>query len=971
MPPGKSRRPAAQSYSNDGWGTDLFAEHPSTEGEVPTHTGTFGESMLDMARSLFRSGAGTNEDWAGTGDQREYSSLDAAGFGLGFGNDIAGVGSGLGAGWGQWSSNFANPDTGQTRSSEGYSGSLGGVVRGDQNFSAFGENLSTEAEVYRGIGGNAYSFDEGAWTDRWGNEHSASHGYGVDGTYAPVGVNNAAIDYDGVLGQSGVSVENAVYGQMSGSMEGGVSDDGTMFGRASWAPGRTEVHGLEGYSSNFFGDTNYSMESFGTGPRWQSNFEANPDGSFGGGAQWAGGGWAVNNAQLNHDFGHGVTLDASAGEINTANSWAFDGGWDASTQTFGGTGDWSTGNTVRDANVDLGLPGGGGAGVHVGEYLDGNHISGDMSVGPDGLHAQGDAQIGGFELNNSSMHAGWEGMYYNEIGADSISNRTLVEGGNLDINGDGLDASVDSVRAGGWRVNGVNGRQDMLGTRTDYSLGEFSNDVLVEGADLQLGPDGMHAGVDNLDFGGIRLKDWQSHSDLGEAGTLDTQLGKFTNGNTLTNANVDLTGDGLDASFEELSALGMDIENAGFDYEGPGGAHANAHLGGFHTGLNVQGFDGHMGLDGVDLNAESASWDTYRMSDFNMSTGIPGLVENELSLGSGNFNSFAGENLHAGLDENGLALSGDNLAYSYLGLEDLHASNEYFGGVLGNELDLGRGSALSGSADHLDYRSDIESTDLTVEGLNAHGLQLEDLQASEHIGDLNAGVGLGNGSLLDLNVGQADLHTSNFGTTGNASVEDANLDLINLDDASFNLGWGEQTLLGGQADFNSSAGVDSASGDWDLMSGTASGEFENAHYGQQLSDASVNLFGTEFALPDAGYDLNATGGGDVDLTRGAANGNLSLAGSSVNLAGYEMELGDWAQASGGVDLSQGAVNANLGGDNGVGVNASLAEGNLDLNLFGHEIDVDEGIGEAVDWVGDTASGAWDTVTSWMPSISLW
>lgn len=955
-----------------GWGTGFFGELPSyAGGPMMNRTGSFGESMLDMARNLSFSGAGTNEGWAGTGGARQYGALDAAGLGFGlYDPSVGGFGAGLGAGWGQWSSSHTN-DAGMTRGSSGYSGSLGGMLRSDQDYSAFGENLSTEAELYRGVGGNAYSFNESAWTDQNGVTHPGAHGYGIDGGYTPLGISNAGVEYSGRLGSGGVSMENAAIGQMRGSLEGGVTDDGTYFGRGSWAPNRTEISGVDGYASTALGETRFGMDRFGTGPRWQGDAYANPNGSFGGGAQWAGGGWAVDNARFSHDFGGGVALDANAGEINTSNSWALHGGWDNEAQAFNATGNWSTGNTVRDANVNLGLPGGGHYGAHVGEYMDGNNIEGALRIDGDGLNAQGNAQIGGFELKDTRVGGGWEGAYYNEIGAQSISNRTLVQGANLDINGDGLNASVDSVRAGGWRVNGVQGRQDLLGSRTDYSLGEFSNDVMLEGANLGVDGDGLHAGFNTLDFGGLRFKDWQSQSDFGELGTLDTHLGSFTNGNTITGANMDLTSNGLDLSVQEIGALGMDINNAGFNYEGPGGAYANAELGSFHTGLNVKGFDGHAGLDGIDLNADSAGWDTYRVRDFNSSYGIDGIYENEFGLGEGHYNTFSGENLHVGLDGEGLSASGDNLAYSYLGLENLHASNSLFDGALGNEVELGRGSALSGSADHLEFNTDLINSSLSVEGLNAHGLQLEDAYVGANVGDLNAGVGLGEGGLLDLNVGRADLNSQNFGTSGNAALEDAQLDLLRLDDASASLGWGDTTLVGAQLDYLSQAGVDNANADWDLLGGRANANFENAHFGQQLSDASVNLFGNEIALPDMGYNVNASGGGDVDLSRGAASGNLSLAGSSVNLGGYEMELGDWAQASAGVDLSQGAVNANLGGENGVGVNASLAEGNLDVNLFGTTIDVDQGISDAASWVGDTASDAWDTATSWIPSVSLW
>ena len=139
-----------------------------------------------------------------------------------------------------------------------------------------------------------------------------------------------------------------------------------------------------------------------------------------------------------------------------------------------------------------------------------------------------------------------------------------------------------------------------------------------------------------------------------------------------------------------------------------------------------------------------------------------------------------------------------------------------------------------------------------------------------------------------------------------------------------------------------------------------------------MNNASVNFLGNEIALPDMGAQLQASGAGNLDLFNGQADGNVSLAGSSVNFAGHELTLGDWAQASGSVDATRGAVSANVGGENGVGVDASIADANLDLNLFGHEIDVDEGIRDGVNWVASTAGDAWDAVedgAGWVASTA--
>ena len=86
-------------------------------------------------------------------------------------------------------------------------------------------------------------------------------------------------------------------------------------------------------------------------------------------------------------------------------------------------------------------------------------------------------------MTGANVSYGKEGVYYNEISGD-VSNSTQLRGANLDIDGSGVNAGFDSLRTGGVRVNNVEGRNDIGGVTTDYSLGEFSNDMIFEGANL-------------------------------------------------------------------------------------------------------------------------------------------------------------------------------------------------------------------------------------------------------------------------------------------------------------------------------------------------------------------------------------------------------------------------------------------------------------------------------------------------------
>lgn len=953
-----------------GWGNGFQAEWTRTQGSTPDGTGGFGESMSDMGRSLSRSGVGTNERYGASGGRYDRTYDDWGFGGLGFGGSTdtlfgtEGAGFGVGGGGGHWTA-----DSGNGRTSEGYGGGVGVNARSDQNVDVFGEHLGAGGELYRGVGGNAYAFEE-----------PGASGYGIDGTYTPFGVNNAYADYDGVLGSGGIQVENGVYGQSTGSLEAGVRDDGTVFSRASVAPSRMELNNVDAHYDSALGHTEAHLGTIGKGGTYQANTYFNPEtGAFGGGVQGPAGGSgpipSFSDAQLRHDFGDGVRAEASVGSYSGSHKYAVNAGFDPSTRTFTADGSYTGGHNLQNANVGFETPYG-GYNAHLGSYRDGFDYRGNMSLGPDGLHATTErGRFGGSVLEDARVAYGQEGTYYNEIGLGRFSNATEFEGGSLDVTGDGVHAHLDQLRTGGFRMDDARLHNEILGVNTDVSVGHVSNDYLLRGADVQLGAAG-HLGFEELDFGGVRVQNVQANSDLGGLGTAEAHLGSFGNGNSFKGAEVAWDENGLTMGLDSMGVAGMDIENAGWNVEA-GPMHSRAQLDRLHTGFAMQGFNASLNGDGLHAHADNVTYDQMRVEGLNASSGIDGLYAQQLELGLGRYNSFAGDNINLGVDENGLALSGDNLAYTYLGLDDLHASTEYFDGALGQHLDLGRGSALGGTAEHLAFQSDGFRQSLSVDGLNAHGLQLEDVAIGANVGEANAEVGARRLDALDLDVGHLDTHSELFGTRGGLNVEDARLDLLQADDLHAGIGWGENELLGANLDFHSHLGIGNASADWDLWGGTARGRFENAQMGQQLSDASIRMGGYELGLPDMGYLLNATGGGDADLRRGAANANLNLSGSSLNFAGYEVGLGDWAQASAGVNLSQGAANFNLGGRDGIGADLNLAEGNFDIDAFGYRLDVDQGLRDTGSWVASTAGDAWDAagdavsfVGSLIPSISM-
>jgi hypothetical protein len=973
---GKSQRSDYQSEdygmclpTNDvdasSWGNGFLANSMHTSGMAgPDGTGSFGESMFDMSRQLSSSGVGTGNWWsAQAGDQTSHNWDDfySGGMGLGYGGSMSGEhghysgggGVGAGGGGGSWSRETRDADGNVTRSAEGYGGGLGVNARGEQSASLFGQSAHASGEAYRGIGGNAYSFEE-----------DGRSGYGVDANYTPLGFNNVEAGYDTALGSGDISAENMVFGRMNGSLEGYQTDDGGYGLQGSFSPGRTEIHNVEANSSTFMGDTHASLGSYGTGPRWTGGMEAHEDGSVYGNLGWAGGGYKFSEGHATHDFGNGMEARAGFETIDTADSWNVDGGYNAQTGNLEGSGNYSTGNTVKNAYFDTDVPGGGSFGAELGEYSDGNNVTVDeFSMGRDGLHTSGSGHWGGAQVNNVAAHGGWEGVYYNEASADEISNRSYIDGASLDVDGDGVRAHMDEMRTGGFRAYGLEGRSDFMGTRTDASVGEISNDFLLQGADFSAGPDGVHAGFDNLDFGGIRVKDAALHSDLGPLGEVDASVGSFTNGNSFSGGAFDIDGDGVHASLDSFGVMGMDAEDVNFSADGPLGMYSEAHLGRLHTGLAGEGAYANIGPDGIDLGAESLSYDQYLLEDVQLAGGIEGVMESEFSLGEGHLNSGSAENLHVGLDGDGLGISADNAQYSYLGVEDAHISQELFGGAMGQSVDIGRGDYLGASAGHIEYQTNLMNTSFAVEDLNAHGLQLEDTHIRQNVGDLNTHVGADELNILDLNVGAAEFESENFYTSGSGSIDDAQLDLIQAEGLGADIGWGDTTLLGAQTDLNASVGVDHAEADWDMFAGTGHAEFENANANLMTDNTHLEMFGMGLDVGRTGVNLNASGGADMDLSEGAASGNVNLAGTELALFGSSVELGDWAQASAGVNVSEGAADFNLGGDNGIGADMNLSEGNLDLNLFGMEIDVDEGLSDAADWVGGAASDVGGAVAS--------
>lgn len=853
----------------------------------------------------------------------------------------------------------------------------------------------------------------------------------------------------------------------------------------------SNMSGINFANQNPLGDSNVSLGQIGMGNRvFGGGFydPATGTGEINGGFSQR----SLMMRDLSYDgsyFGDNLSTHADMGALDYGMDASGAMGWDGSHAYMRGQGNVGIGATDLNAGWDLGggLIGGDG---HIGGVRYGYQGDGQINIGADGLNASGNARGGGVQIddfqsgyhlgdwyntqlsvghasndvvvnnghltvNGSGLNAGVDqvraggmrgqnigldtnlGPLSTHVGAGEVSNDVIVNNGSLTLNGDGLDASVGDARFGGIRGTNVNAGWDLWGQNASFNAGDISNDHQIRGANVHVDQNGMNASLEHYRGGGIRgtnlsaqqhLLGTDSHLNVGEVSVGDTTLdgayfnrdltglkgdagfralefggfrvndvqGGFENQTLGVNGNyggsfatsdaikgaranwdlTDITNPQVAAHMDEFGMPGWNLTNAHVGLNGPWGTSANASLEDLHQGFAMQNVDASFNVnDGLRASVGHAQWDTLAGKNLDVNADLGPLYNASLHAGEGWFNRFSGDNIRAGLDlTNGLTASGDNLQYGYLGFNDVHTRAEMFDGALSQQLDADVARGLGVDVGHLDFQTNGLNQSLAAQNLHAYGLDVQGLNYEMGVGDANFGLGADRLSALDLTVGDLRSNTSYMGLQGNSSMSNANLDVLNVQNGHVGLGYGDQELLGASGSLRGGVSVEQANADWNLFGGTANANFQNARMGSQLSDASINLFGNEIALPDAGYALNASGGANMDLSQGAANANLSLAGSSVNFAGTELTLGDWAQASGGVNLSegsananiggengltagvnlfQGAANMNIGGENGVGADMNLSEGNLDLNLFGNKIDVDQGLRDA-----------WDFATSW-------
>lgn len=980
------------STNNDqasSWGNGLVAESIT---QAPDYGNNFSPSMSE-------SFAGISQDLSsgpgfGPNGGRNFSDWSAAGAGGAYGGEISGMGpyswqggfgmgAGLGGGSFEQASSFSQASGDWNRVSSGYGGGAAVAGRVDSQSSmmtdsGYYQSSSIGGDVYRGVGGGVYEFND---TSTDGQTRS---GVGMDASYTPLGFNDANASFENNFMSANASAGNISVGQTGGYGEAYQTGDGGYGVQGGFSQGRTSATDLQGSVSTPLGTTDASVGSISQGRFYNGGVEVGPDGSVTGNFQ-RGGALTIQDANVTHDGVLGTT-EASMGRYGGIAKTQGQGGYDATENQIWAEGSHGQGQAVDNVSLSH-TAGPAHASVGAGRIEQGWKADGSANIDLDdgSIHAEGNYSGNGVTAENVTASYGIDGLMQTDARAGNISNATTVTGANFDASlDDGINASVEQVRTGGVRAQDLEVNQSFAGVNTTTRVGEISNDVRVDNAYATVDGNGVTAGAGEVDFGGIRVQDASVQSDLGGYGDLNA-TGSFGNGNNFKDIEANIGPDGASAHVGSFGVMGTDATGQ-VDINGPGGTNLSAG-GTYHSGLGGTNVDASIGPDGASLSAENLNYNQHQIKDAHISGGIDGVYESSIELGEAHLNQANINDLQANFDGQTASLSVGESNYSYAGVSDLHTRQELAGGAVGTELNVGEASYLGGGVESAEFQRDFlnGTSSANIDGLNVHGLTAEDVNVGANVGDLGASVGVDNLEVLNANVENINHQSSNHGLTQSGSITGADVGLVSADNLGGSLSWGGEEVASAHADIDARAGVDHAEGQFDLTQGTASGSVENANLSTS-TNLRGSFMGHEFETGEMGAEANFSGAGEVDVMSGRASGEASLAGSSVTLFGNEFEAGEWAQASGAVDLSKGEASANIGGENGVGFDASLSEGNLDVNIAGYEIDVDQGIRDAgtaiadgASYVGgaiadgasavggaisDGASAAWDAVTSW-------
>jgi hypothetical protein len=842
-------------------------------------------------------GFGEPVDWKGAGFGAGMSASQPNGNHADGGFGFGGVGG---------ANDWSMMDGGTSRVGE----SAGGGVFAPMGFGggSSGAGFAASTTPYAGAGGSAYSFDNGA----------GSTGVGLSGSAVPLGMMDTNFGASGGGYSANEHVDNAFLGKVSGSATAG-TNGANHFGSATGSV-QSGVEGVNGRLATPNGSFTGAVGSLTDGANASvDNYNynsatgaANAAGSFNVG---------VNGSNLSTGYSSSdgtVQQNTSVERVSYGVQGHGSSSWDPTTGTFNAQGEGRGGGVaVQNANSSGSVDGVGSYNAHLGEFSNDVTVK-NATATVDGQHAHAGADVDGLGLRFLDANVnGQLGSGPNAVKggahADSLGTNNSLTGATVDANwgaDPSLRAGFKDLSFGDW--SGTNLSANMTGpggANANASVGSFSTNTLAaQGFASQIDRNGAAATLKHGQFSDVSVNDANLHAGIGDA-TMDAHLGG-------------------------LGVNQMAVDNAS-------------------AGLTLD--------KGLYANAASASYDTVAMQNVSVDEKLGGLYQSHLGATEASFDHFSGKNISAGIDGSGAHASLDDGQYSYLAGKDLSLSQSFGGGAVGFGAGAKQASVGDVNIGSASFNTDLESSHLAASNIGAAGVRSQDVHSNANIGALGFGGSAKTMNLADLNVGSVTANTSNFGLTGNADVNNARLDAVNIQGGHEGLSWNGKEQLGVSADVRTGAGLGDANASWDMTHGAAAASFKDASVGGQMSNASVNMFGTDYSLPDVGAKVNASGGANVDLSHGAASANLGLGGSSVNFAGYEATMPDWVKASAGVNLSEGAANLNVGGDNGIGANMNLSKGQFTLDAGGYELDVGQGVrdvgGAISDGAGALADGA--------------
>ncbi|MFN0245460.1 MAG: hypothetical protein ACKV2T_01045 [Kofleriaceae bacterium] len=776
-----------------------------------------------------------------------------------------------------------------------------------------------------------------------GGMSSAPGGNGVDASVTPIGFANTNFVSSNDSGATSLHADNAYVKRVSGGANWGYTPNTT--------PNATPVAGGN-YSASVTGGMQSGVEGARVG--------------------WSNGERSIGLSAQNMKYG---TSGGLSGNINTAEG------------TGGISGRLETGFRGTDIGFSENIGTGETTNANIGGLKIGNSLNGDLALDTNTgtLTGQGGGRVGGVVVTNSTANFRQKNEYGTVNAGGSLgefSNDLKIEDasllmtkdrarGNLSLDGDGVRFQNAQVGAGltnnqGQTVASADARVGMLGGGNSIKNASF--DLQGMGRDQSL-----DVGFQELAYGGWSGNNLAANTRVGDA-SVGATVGEFNQGLTVKSAAGRLDRHGARTSVGEIDYGSNIVKNAGLDFDMGNGHTGSARLGeGVLNSFDATNVRAGVNLDrglvdsGLYANAESARYDTALLKNvraderLRLSGMDSDIYRSNASMGEGSMNTFAANNIQSSLTLRGLDASLENGRVRSFAGENLNVG----AAVLGDRASarVSATSASVGGGDAGAMMGNLDAAGARFEGVDvgAHALRTKGLSSQGNVAALETNFNTGSLSAADLTIGRTRANVTS-GLRGSASIQNANLDVANVQDARMRVGWNQDTLVDARGSGRVNAGLEEASGEYDAYRGTTSGRFRNASVGGSLENVQLEAFGKKAALPQASARLNATGDTDLDMRRRAGRAHVDLAGSNANIAGTQYEIGDWAQADAAFDYPAGRSNVQLGGQNGIGY--SYNNGNLDVNIGGTSAEewakgaastVGSGVSDARSWVGDTAS----------------